>query len=65
MIFFIFKPFKLISGLLPETAIEKGLDSILSSRVSDLPSVLIPEFLSEMVALALISSHVYFQFKRV
>ena len=59
MIFFILKLFKLISCLLPENTIEKALDSFLSSILGDLPSVLIPEFLSEMVVLALITSSLF------
>ena len=55
-IFFIFKPFKLISDLLSEILMEEALELFLSLKFSNLPLVLMPEFLSELVALALITS---------
>ena len=54
-IFFIFKPFKLISDLLSEILMEEALELFLSLKFSNLPLVLMPEFLSELVALALIT----------
>ena len=57
--FFIPKPYKLISGLLTSKLIEEALDSFLSSRLSDFQSVLIPELQSEMLALALITSSLF------
>ena len=59
VVFLIFKPSKLISGLLPENVIEEALNSFLFGRLSDLPSVLMPEFLSKMVALTLITSSLF------
>ena len=57
--FFIPKPYKLISGLLTSKLIEEALDSFSSSRLSDFQSVLIPELQSEMLALALITSSLF------
>lgn len=56
LIFFIFKLFKLISDLLSEILMQEALELFLSLKFSDLPLVLMPEFLSELVALALITS---------
>ena len=50
---------KLISGLLAEKIIEKTLDLFLPCNFSDLPTVLIPEFISIMVTLSLITSSLF------